>query len=89
MAAQEKVAEISDDSSEDELNENENNNNSSPELLLEKKGILSKWTNYIHGWQVNCFAQFRVYSCSFCAFKISKKADSCIEFKIRHFNLLR
>jgi len=51
MAAQEKVAEISDDSSEDELNENENNNNSSPELLLEKKGILSKWTNYIHGWQ--------------------------------------
>ena len=57
MAAQEKVAEISDDSSEDEFNENENNNNSSPELLLEKKGILSKWTNYIHGWQVARFTR--------------------------------
>ena len=62
MAAQEKVAEISDDSSEDEFNENENNNNSSPELLLEKKGILSKWTNYIHGWQVARFTRVFFFS---------------------------
>lgn len=34
------------DITDDEEDSEEDNN-----LLHEKKGVLSKWTNYLHGWQ--------------------------------------